>query len=70
MDDLLVLALAFVGAFLGSLVAHVLPDALQGLRERARLKQVLPPQTFREQWGRNVPAYFWKRHGPHRRRRG
>jgi len=70
MDELLELAAAFVGAFCGVLSARVLPDALLALRERARLKQVLPQQTFREQWGRNVPAYIWKRHGLHRRGRG
>jgi len=70
MDEILVLVLAFAGAFCGSLAARRLPDVLRLLRERGRLKRVLPERTFREQWGRNVPAYFWKRHGLHRRRGG
>ena len=65
----LVLVAAFVGAFCGTLAARGLPDIRRDLNERAKLKRVLPEQTFKDQWGRNVPAYLWKRHGLHRRRR-
>jgi hypothetical protein len=55
---------AFVGAFVGSLLADLVPHyVIEPLRNRAAHKRLLDRATFKAQWGSNPAAFFIKRNG-------
>ena len=63
-----VLLAAFAGAFVGSLLADLLPVyVIEPLRNRAEHKRLLDRDTFREQWGGNPVTFFVRKDGFGRR---
>jgi hypothetical protein len=64
MNEGLLLVLAFVGAFAGSLLADLVPDyVIRPLHNRARHRHLLDRATFKAQWGGNVLAFFVRHNG-------
>jgi membrane protein DedA with SNARE-associated domain len=64
MDIIVVLIVAFLGAFAGSLLADLVPHyVIEPLRNRAQHKRLLDSETFRAQWGANAASFFIKYHG-------
>lgn len=59
------LSVGFLGAFCGGafvlLAMTWLPRVALALQQREERRPIMPPETFRAQWGRNWVVFLWRR---------